>query len=137
MPQSELKLIKRSLEYHPKDEVEAMPPRMRGIYALYKRRGTAHDRSHHYDLIYIGMTTYSIRGRLRKHRNSRSKQWTHFSIFEVWENISDTEIAELEGLFRHLYRYDTKANKNNHQKAYAKLRRLTDACEAEWNKDDL
>ncbi|GAF97179.1 unnamed protein product, partial [marine sediment metagenome] len=32
--------------------------------------------------------------------------WTHFSIFEVWENITENEIKELEGLFRQIYRKD-------------------------------
>jgi hypothetical protein len=51
----------------------------------------------------------------------KSKYWTHFSVFEVWDNISDAEIEELEGLFRHFYKRDSKANKLNKQKGYQKM----------------
>lgn len=31
------------------------------------------------------------------------------SSFEVWDNVRDDEVAELEGLFGHLYRPDSAA----------------------------
>jgi len=49
-------------------------------------------------------------------------EWTHFSIFEVWDNITQDEVAELEGLFRHIYRKDTKANALNEQRGFKKLK---------------
>ena len=58
--------------------------------------------------------------------------WTHFSAFEVWDNISNDEIAELDGLFRHLYRFDSKANALNKQKAYRKLGLVRKRTESEW-----
>lgn len=42
--------------------------------------------------------------------------FTHFSFFEVRNNIGDAEIAELESLFRHLCRFDAYANKNDKAK---------------------
>lgn len=63
---------------------------------------------------------------------NKGKLWTHFSFYEVWDNISDEEIAELEGLFRHLYRFDSRANSLNRQKGYKKLRILRQRTEKEW-----
>ncbi len=120
MPVSELRLIKNSLEYLSKDELHKVPLHTRGIYALYKRRGRARAESHHYDFVYVGMGRgiVGVKSRLRTHMRNKGNLWTHFSVFEVWENIRDEEIAELEGLFRHLYQYDTKANSLNRQKGY-------------------
>ena len=75
------------------------------------------------DLVYVGMAENSVRSRLRSHANSLSKwgMWTHFSVFEVWDNISPQEIRELEGLFRHLYRLDSRANSLNIQRSYKPL----------------
>ena len=71
-----------------------------------------------------GAARAGIRGRLRSHRESKKGKWTHFSIFEVWENITEAEVEELEGLFRHIYRKDTKANRLNEQKSFKKLDRV-------------
>ena len=38
-----------------------------------------------------------VRGRLESH-NTRIKNWTHFSIFEVHDNITREEIREFEAL---------------------------------------
>jgi len=132
MPQSELRLIKHALEYLPQSDVEITPRGIRGIYVLYKRRGRARANSHHYDFVYIGMAANNIRGRLRSHVQQKGELWTHFSMFEVWDNISDQEIAELEGLFRHLYKFDSRANSLNSQKGYAKLIRVRKQTEEEW-----
>jgi hypothetical protein len=64
-----------------------------------------------------------IRGRLWNHHQKKGALWTHFSLFEVWDNIRDEEIQELEGLFRHIYRRDTRANRLNVQRGFKKLRR--------------
>ena len=97
-------------------------PEAYAIYVLYK-----HSRKHgkdKYDLLYVGMTNAGRRGgivsRLRSHRRNKKDLWTHFSVFEVWDNIRDEEVAELEGLFRHLYRNDTKANSLNVQRGFKK-----------------
>jgi hypothetical protein len=90
--------------------------------------------SHHYDFVYVGMGRgkVGVRSRLRAHMRHKGDLWTHFSVFEVWENIRDEEIAELEGLFRHLYQYDSKANSLNKQKGYRPMNRITRRSKKEW-----
>lgn len=129
---SELRLIKNSMEFRQKDDYGIIPGGTRGIYVLYKRRGFKNDEAHHYDVVYVGMASTSIRSRVRNHRMYKGELWTHFSAFEVWNNISDAEIAELEGLFRHLYRYDSRANKLNKQKGYKALGLVRRRSEVEW-----
>src|ERR1700722_20197876 len=73
-------------------------------------------------------------GRLRAHQRSKRKSggWTHFSVFEVWENVTKEEIEELEGLARHLYRYDSTANTMNLQRGYKKLRTVRENDVRKW-----
>jgi len=135
MAVSELRLIKRCVEFREKKDIKNLPPYLRGIYVLFKKR----PRLNKYDVVYIGMAagtkTAGIRGRLRLHRRRKGKLWTHFSAFGVWENISEEEIKELEGLFRHIYRKDTKANRLNQQRAFKKLNRVRRDTEKKgWTK---
>jgi hypothetical protein len=58
--------------------------------------------------------------------------WTHFSAFEVWNNIRDDEMAELEGLFRHIYRRDTKASHLDLQRGFKTLVRVRKNDVAQW-----
>jgi len=120
MAVSELRLIKRCAEFLPKSELSRIPAYTRGIYALLKKQPDGR-----FDVVYIGMAagtkTASIRGRLRVHKRKKDKLWTHFSAFEVWDNIRGEEIRELEGIFRHIYRKDTRANKLNTQRSFKKL----------------
>jgi hypothetical protein len=54
-------------------------------------------------------------------------------VYEVWDNIRKDEIVELEGLFRHIYRFDSHANKLNIAKSYQRLRRVRrEAAEEGW-----
>lgn len=130
MAESHLKLIKRCAEFRPKDQFVFIPRKRRGLYVLYrKRRRLGRDK---YDVVYIGMTTASIRARLRAHRRFKGELWTHFSAFEVWDNVRDDEIVELEGLFRHFYRKDSKANRLNVQRAFKKVRRIQQNDLKEW-----
>lgn len=128
MPQSELRLVKRSAEYIEKERVRELPRQLRGIYVLYRRQGNGS--SEKYRVVYVGMAAAGrrggIRGRLARHTRSKQKApvWTHFPAFEVWDNIRDEEVAELEGLLRHIYRYDPEANKLNIQKGFKKARRV-------------
>ena len=39
-----------------------------------------------------------VSARLRQHRRTKYGHCTHFSVFEVWENIRDDEVRELEGI---------------------------------------
>jgi hypothetical protein len=133
MEQSALRLIKRSAEYRSQDEVLDLPRGVRGIYVLYKCR----PRIEQYDVVYVGMTTTGhaggVRGRLKSHKTKKVGLWTHFSVFEVWDNIRDEEICELEGLFRHIYRLDTKANRLNKQRGFKKLLTIRNDDLVEWD----
>jgi len=136
MPISELKLIKNCVEFRHKKEVNNLPGYTRGIYVLFKYR-PIQDK---YDVVYIGMAAAEkagIRVRLKKHKYQKEGLWTHFSAFEVWDNIREDEVAELEGLFRHIYRRDNRANKLNKQKGFKKLSNVRRASEkAGWIKGD-
>lgn len=76
-----------------------------------------------------------LRWRLKGHRRKKVGLWTHCSIFEVWDNIRNDEIVELEGLFRHIYRYDSRANKLNKQRGFKKLEMVRDSTYWEWNQE--
>jgi len=134
MPASELKLIKRFSEFRSRDEIENVPPNTRGIYALLKHR----PRLNLYDVVYVGMAGGSkagIKGRLKRHSRSKSKSelWTHFTLFEVWPNITENEIKELEGLFRQIYRKDKRANKLNKQKQFGLLKKVREKNFSTWS----
>jgi len=136
MTQSYLRLIKRFSEYIRIDEINKMPKGIRGIYVLYKFRS----RLKKYDVVYVGMNKSGkggIRKRLKTHRRLKKGLWTHCSIFQVWDNISDEEILELEGLFRHIYRSDSRANKLNKQGSFKKLKKIEDPNFSLWGEDSV
>ena len=121
MTQSPLRLIKRAEEFLAVTELRRLPAGMRGIYVLYRHRR----RLDRYDVVYVGMASSgSIRARLRSHRRKKASLFTHCSIFEVWDNITEPEVEELEGLFRHFYRFDSKASALNRQRSYRKLKHI-------------
>jgi len=130
--QSPLRLIKRCVEYITEEEILRFPRGLRGIYVLYRYR----PRVDAYDVVYVGMTNAGkrggIRARLRSHKKKKAGLWSHCSVFEVWDNIRDEEIVELEGLFRHIYRYDSKANELNAQRGFKKLKLVKDEDVEEW-----
>jgi len=124
MSVSELRLIKNSAEYLPQAERKRIPKRTRGIYVLYKYR----PKTDMYDVVYVGMAggekKAGIGGRLRSHVQRKKRHWTHFSAYEVWDNIREDEVRELEGILRHLYRFDSRANKLAVQKKFNKLQHI-------------
>ena len=130
MPETELKLFKRCVEFQPLEEIKTVPPRTRGIYALLRWR----PRIKRFDVVYVGMARTGVRARLRSHAQSKSKRdlWTHFSVFEVFDNVRGEEIQELEGLLRHIYRRDSRANQLNAQRAFAKLSRVRSKDLNDW-----
>ena len=135
MPISEMRLIKNALEYQEQSEILRVPTKTRGIYVLYKRRGRKSAKSHNYDVVYVGMARglkAGMQGRLRSHQRRKGPLWTHFSAFEVWDNIREEEIEELEGLFRHIYQYDARANSLNAQKGYRRLKRVAKQSAKKW-----
>jgi len=125
---SKLRLLQQCAEFRPLVEVEKVPRGTRGIYALLKIEGRRKEptRGTKFDVVYIGMSRTGIRGRLRDHVVRKSGLWTHFSVYAVWPNITDEEIRELEGLFRAIYRKDTRANSIAVQKGFAELGRIRD-----------
>jgi hypothetical protein len=133
MPQSELHFFKRCAEFVPKIQVNRVPKMTRGIYVLYR---SCHQRGRlKYDVQYVGMAKTGIRGRLLAHVKSKRKRdlWTHFSAFEVWDNIRDEQIAELEGLFRHIYRKDSAANALNIQRGFKRVARIRQNKFDKWS----
>ncbi|MGE0278872.1 MAG: GIY-YIG nuclease family protein [Nitrospiraceae bacterium] len=114
-------MIKRCAEYISRDSIDALPRGLRGIYVLYQYRS----RTKKYDVVYVGMARAGrlggIKGRLKSHRKNKAGMWSHCSVFEVWDNIREEEVEELEGLFRHIYRRDSGANKLNTQRAFKKM----------------
>jgi hypothetical protein len=119
MPASPTRFIKRCVQWLPKSNVHLVPGGTRGVYALLRLR----PRVKKYDVVYIGMAASGgIRSRLRSHKKSQTKIWSHFSIFQVWENVGEEEVQELEGLFREIYRKDRRANRFNKQKKCRKIR---------------
>ncbi|HET9743182.1 MAG TPA: hypothetical protein VFQ00_10565 [Terriglobales bacterium] len=136
MPSSELKLIQRCDEFCEQAELRNIPHNTRGIYVLLKRR--IQRGKERFDVVYLGMARggkSGIRSRLRAHRKKMGNEWTHFSVFEVWPNITEEEVAELEGLFRHVYRKDTKANRLNVQRGFQKLRKIKRPLP--WGQQDI
>lgn len=130
MPSSVHRTIKNSFEFLPVEDINKVPSKVRGIYVLYKSLSKKE-----MDVVYVGMArgeATGIKGRLIKHRRSKPDLWTHFSVFEVWDNISAQEVEELEGLFRHIYRYDSEANKLNTQGSHKKLDAIRRKSPSEW-----
>lgn len=125
MEQSPLRLIRRCVEHLPAARWKELPWGIRGIYVLYQYR----PRGGRYDFVYVGMASAGrrsgIRGRLRRHILKKPGLWSHFPVYEVWNNVRDEEVIELEGLFRHIYKSDSRANKLNIQKGFSKLRQVT------------
>jgi len=98
--QSDLRFIRCFAEFLEPTEISQLK---NGL--LYLRR--VDDGKECYDVKYIGMSRgdrFGMNGRLRAHRRSKRKYdgRTHFSIFEVWDNVTKEEIEELEGFARHL-----------------------------------
>lgn len=124
MPISPVRLFEISAEYCPMNECTSIPQKTRGLYILYKERAPKK-----FDVVYVGIASGAkagMHGRISSHARSKakSKMWTHFSVFKVWDNIRAEEIKELEGLFRHIYRYDQQANRLNAQKSYKPLKQI-------------
>ena len=131
MPIAPLRLIKNATEYLHKSEYADIPFRCRGIYVLYRYTR----RSGSYNVVYVGMAAKEnagIKRRIMSHMKTKEGQWTHFSVFQVWDNVQEQEVAELEGLFRHIYRYDSRANKLNKLRSYKKLNQIRTDCFSEW-----
>jgi hypothetical protein len=114
-------LVKRCGQWLEKSEYNQLPKGIRGIYALHAKKT-----NERFDVVYIGMahSRRGIKSRLAAHVRSKRKgpQWTHFSLFEVWDNLSQQEIRGLEGLVHEIYAKDTHANKLGKQRRAREIR---------------
>ena len=130
-------LFKAFHEFVTVEKLSSLPKEMRGIYALYQAEPPEY-RNSDYDskarppmylnLVYVGMTDAGAKGRIGRHAGSKKEAWSHCSIFEVWDNITQEQIVELEALLRHMLRRDSAANSLNIQKGsgtFAALRKQT------------
>jgi len=117
-------LIKRCAEYIPQKEISKVPKNIKGIYILLNHKGK------NYDVAYVGMTAKCIWSRVNAHAVSKRKRklWTHFSLFET---KNEKTIKELEGIIRHIYRKDSRANKINIMVGYDALRKIR-ACKGRF-----
>ena len=117
-------LIKRCAMQRRKEQISDLPDNLRGIYGLLKRR-----RFHgvkYFDVVYVGMSGGSIKARLREHKKNEIKgpAWTHFSAFVVRDNITESQVRDLEGILRHIYSRASRANKLAKAKKSDKLSKL-------------
>lgn len=131
MPQSPLRLVRRFAEHIAQEKVFDLPPDLRGMYVLYQSHRSRGRRL--FDVVYVGMAARGgIRARLKLHRRKKGEHWTHFSVFEVWDNVRDEEIRELEGLFRHIYKHDSRASHLNVARGFKALAKMKNNRLASW-----
>lgn len=123
MPIAPLSLFKRFDEFRSALDKKFIPPNTRGIYVLLKQNGDS------FDVVYVGMAggdKTGIHGRLDRHFRSKGKKgkWSHFSVFEVHDNVTRSTIQELEGLFRHIYRRDSTSQQFNRQRKFKMFKQV-------------
>ena len=122
--QSPLRTIKRWKRYERRAEWSSVPRHTRGVYVLYRQRG-----ADKYEVTYIGVAGLGLTGgggaraRLKSH-NANKDGWTHFSLFEVHDNITREEIRELEALLLGIFRHDPRIQLSNKQRGSTKLFQL-------------
>jgi hypothetical protein len=128
MPQqAPLRLVKRWQRYRPRSQWSTVPRDTRGFYVLYGNVRPKTGRVKHADATYIGISGLGkgsgIRSRLRRH-NQRKRGWTHFSFFEVHDNITGDEIRELEALLLQIFQHDSRVGLSNLQTGSRKFSAL-------------
>lgn len=130
MLDASLSLIKRFAEFLPKDRAGDVPAGRKGLYVLYDQP----DGTNHYDVVYVGRATKGIKGRLLAHKRKEGKgeRWTHFSAFEVCNDVTDEVIIELEGLIRHIFRKDSSAMRFNDQRGWKQINVVHNDKLKEW-----
>ncbi len=129
--QSLLRLIRRWKRYQPREERHKVETQTRGVYVLYLQVGQD------FLVRYIGVAGLGkdggggVRSRLRTHHR-RIKKWSHFSYFEVHENVTREEIREIEALLLGIFRHDPRIKLTNKQTGSKKLFQLQK--ESHWKK---
>src|SRR5437764_15308759 len=109
--QAPLKLIKRCRLYVQRGNWEPIPHVTRGFYVLYK--AVPNGKKKEYQVFYIGVGGVSkkaasgVGSRIKNHDKAKDG-WTHYSFYEVHDNIFREEIFELESLLLRLFRHDSR-----------------------------
>jgi hypothetical protein len=124
MPQqAPLRTIKNWRRYAKRSEIGDVPRITRGVYVLYREiRGS-------FEVSYIGVAglklgaNSGVASRLRGH-NRHKKDWSHFSVFEVHDNVTREEIRELEILLLGIFRDDQRIGLLNVQLGSSSLRKV-------------
>jgi hypothetical protein len=130
MPEATCNFIKRVAEFQLPVESDHIPDYTRGIYVLLNKVGRDE-----FDVVYVGMTGAGMWSRIRSHRKKKRRTWTHFTLFEVHDNITKSEIQEIEGLIRHIYRKDSRANRLNIQLRHKPFLEVKQDNLRKWNKE--
>jgi hypothetical protein len=118
--QSALRLIKHWRQYADKKTVSKVPPITRGVYVLYQKEAS------HYKVSYIGVgglrvnAQSAVASRLRSHVKHK-EGWSHYSVFEVHDNVTHDEIRELEALLLGIFRHDHRIKLTNTRLGSKKL----------------
>jgi hypothetical protein len=119
--QSALRIVKRWKRYEPRENYRDVPAMTRGFYVLYEN----HKAGNEYEVRYIGIGGLggksAIASRIKSHHR-RKPDWTHFSYFEVHDNISAGEIREMEQLLLAIFADDSRIRLTNIQKGSRNFR---------------
>jgi hypothetical protein len=119
--QAPLRTIKAWYPYREKSEAASIQPMTRGFYVLYKQMKSG------YHVRYIGVgglgEKSAIGGRIKGHIRNK-KDWTHFSYFEVHDNVTSEDILELEGLLLQIFRDDDRIDLTNLQVGSKRFRKV-------------
>lgn len=120
--------------------ISTLPDKVRGIYILYEkeigneiRKGEEKEVEYR-NAVYIGIARGKRSGaksRLRSHLKTK-KGWTHFSFFEIWDNIPNEQVEELEGMFLNIFNRDRNSLGLNVVKGNTKLNAIDRKGKADW-----
>lgn len=137
--QAPLRLVKRCRLYLKRGNQRSIPHLTRGLYVLYRERPKRAGKKV-FEVAYIGVggiaknASSGIGARVRDH-DKEKEGWTHYSFYEVHDNISREEILELEGLLLRIFRHDPRIKLSNVQLGSNTLRRLSKKDSPAWAKD--
>ena len=137
--QAPLRLVKRCRFYLPRGQWK-IPRVTRGIYVLYPKK-PRRGKEKTYEVFYVGVAsdskngTSGIRARIRTHHKTKKTGWTHYSFFEVHDNVSREEILELEGLFLRIFRHDPRVKLDNVRLGSQILWSLSNDSAPAWSSD--
>lgn len=122
--QAPLRMIKEWQQLRPRKELKNIRVKTRGVYVLYQEQTPGELR-----LIYIGVAGLGekgksgAKGRLERHAAGKMK-WTHFSLFEVHDNVTSDEIREIEALLLVILRKDSRISLENKQTSTRRLNKV-------------